>query len=179
MKRPGRVPYRRRAKLNYRLYAAGLAALSFVKPLFSLALRLLLKEARPLRGRLLPVNMPVGSPVQAALSRDELKKLVEQSTGIALLHECLCRTVGGCAGYPRDLGCLVLGEAARTLHPGLGFQADREQAMARVDKALGCGLVPMVMRFKSDAALWSLDGKLLTVCFCCRCHCLVLKALRG
>jgi hypothetical protein len=126
----------------------------------------------------LAVNASLGGAENLALTREELERLVQRSQGIALMDECMCRAVGGCGDYPRDIGCLVLGADVCNLHPGLGRPASWVEAMARVDRALGCGLVPMAMRLKSDAVLWSLrGGSFLTICFCCPCHCLVLKGL--
>lgn len=175
--RRGRTPYKRYAAPLYRLYSWGLAALSHCRPLFSLALRILTSEKQPVRGRILPLNAPVGRPEQAPVARDVLEKLIGRSEGIALMHECLCRSVGGCAEYPKEVGCLVLGEAARSVHPALGRPAGAAEALERVDSALRLGLVPMVMRLRCDSMLWSLEeGRMLTVCFCCPCHCLMRKA---
>ena len=103
-----------------------------------------------------------------------LAELIQRSAAVGMMHECLCRSVGSCAEYPKDLGCLVLGEAVRSLHPGLGRAVSQEEAMAAVDRALALGLSPMVVHFKGDALLWSLEhSKMLTICFCCPCHCLL------
>jgi len=175
--RKGRTPYKKYAAPMYRLYSWGLAALSRCRPLFSLALRILTSEKRPVRGRILPLNAPIGRPEQEPIAREVLERLIGRSEGIALMHECLCRALGGCAEYPKEVGCLVLGEAARSVHPALGRPAGAHEALERVDRALGLGLVPMVMRLRCDSILWSLDGsRMLTVCFCCPCHCLMLKA---
>lgn len=162
----------------YRLLSFGLAIVSPLKPLFRLVVRVLTGHKRQIRGHVLPVNIPLGEPVQAMLSREVLAELIASSTAVGAMDECLCRKVGGCTDYPGDLGCLVLGDAVHALHPGLGHAVDQEEALAIVDRALWLGLAPMVVHFKSDAVLWSLKhSKMLTVCFCCPCHCLLRDAL--
>lgn len=176
----GRRPYRRRAALLYRLFSAGLSLLSRVRPLFMLALRILTGRKRKIRGPLATVNAHLGSAVQVALKRDDVERFIAESPAVGLMHECLCRTVGGCAGYLKELGCLVLGEAARGLHPGLGRLVGREEALAHAERALRLGLAPTAVRMKSEALLWSLKaGGFLTVCFCCPCCCLMRKAGSG
>lgn len=178
MERHSGKTYKRYANALYRLYSWGLSILSHVKPLFRFTLRMLTSEKREMKGRILPINTPLGSPMQSPLGRDVLQHLIERSTAVGTMNECMCRSVGGCKDYPADLGCLVLGEAANSLHPGIGRAVSRKEALAVVDRALGLGLVPMVIHLKSDAMLWSLEhSRMLTVCFCCPCHCLIQKAL--
>jgi hypothetical protein len=173
----GRRPYKRRAVLLYRLFSSGLSLLSRVRPLFSLALRILTGRKRDIRGPLAPVNARLGSAVQVALKREELIRLISESPAVARVEECLCRTVGGCTTHPKELGCLLLGEAARSLHPGLGRLVGREEALAHAERALCLGLAPTAVRMRSEALLWSLEAEgFLTVCFCCPCCCLMYKA---
>lgn len=165
------------ARPRYRLLRLGLRAVSPVKPLFSLGLRVLLREPRHARGRVLPMNVRL-QPTQVALSREALRRLIDGASALAAMDECLCRRVGGCTDYPVDLGCLVLGEAVRTLHPSLGRPVSREQALALVDRALDCGLTPLVIQALPDELLWSVDHRrMVTVCFCCPCHCFVREAM--
>lgn len=170
--------YRKHARALYRLFSWGLSALSGVKPLFRLALRILTGRSRHIRGHVLPVNRSLGEAAQTALSRDVLAGLIARSTAVGAMNECLCRAVGGCTDYPADLGCLLLGDAVRELHPGLGREVSRQEALNRVDRALALNLTPMIIHFKSDAVLWSLDhSRMLTICFCCPCHCLIREAV--
>lgn len=174
----GGRPYKRHARVLYGFFSTALSALSHVRPLFLLALRVLTHRKQQVTGRILPMNARIGRPEQAALGRDVLAELIAHSTAIGAMNECMCRAVGGCTDYPKDIGCLVLGSGALALHPGLGRSVTRQEAMAAVDRALACGLVPMVIHLKSDALLWSLDHKkMLTVCFCCPCHCLIRQAM--
>lgn len=165
------------APQRYRLLRLGVRAVSPVKPLLSLGLRVLLRRPEQSRGRVLPMNVPL-QPQQVALSRETLRHLIDGASALAAMQECLCRRVGGCTDYPTDLGCLVLGESVRSLHPSLGRAIDRQQALALVDRAFACGLTPLVIQAMPDQWLWSLDHRrMVTVCFCCPCHCFVRESM--
>lgn len=172
------MPYKRHAKVLYRFYTWGLTLLSPVKPLFRFALRVLTHQKHAVKGHILPLNVKLGQPEQSALGRDVLTELISRSTAVGAMSECLCRVVGGCTEYPADIGCLVLGDAVQSLHKGLGHAVSHREALERVDRALALGLVPMVIHFKNDAVLWSLEhSRMLTICFCCPCHCLIRQAI--
>ena len=51
----------------------------------------------------------------------------------------------------------------------------REEAHAHVDKALAAGLVPTIGKFKVDNSLFMIkdEKKLMSLCFCCHCCCMV------
>jgi ferredoxin len=79
-----------------------------------------------------------------------------------------------CRDYPRDLGCLFLGAAARDIHPGLGRPASKDEALAHAKKCREAGLVHLIGRNKLDT-VWLGVGpgeRLLTICNCCPCCCL-------
>lgn len=165
------------ASQRYRLLRLGVRAVSPVKPLLSLGLRVLLRRPEQARGRVLPMNVPL-QPQQVALSRETLRHLIEGASALAAMEECLCRRVGGCTEYPTDLGCLVMGAAVHSLHPSLGRPIGQDQALALVDRALQCGLTPLVIQAMPDQWLWSLDHRrMVTVCFCCPCHCFVRESM--
>jgi hypothetical protein len=165
------------APQRYRLLRLGLRAVSPMKPLLSLGLRALLNKPEQVRGRVLPMNVSL-RPEQAALSREALTRLIGNADALAAMDECLCRRIGGCRDYPVDLGCLVLGEGVHAMHPKLGRPIGREQALKLMDRALDCGLTPTVLQALPDEWLWSVDHRrIVTVCFCCPCHCLVREAM--
>ncbi len=91
-----------------------------------------------------------------------------------LMSFCICRESHGCRQYPRDLGCLFLGEAAMHINPALGRRVTTAEALAHVRKARELGLVHLVGRNKLDT-VWLGVGpgeRLLTLCNCCPCCCL-------
>ncbi len=165
------------AKLRYDAWRLALRVIAPIRPVFRLGLRVLMRRPEHVRGHVLPVNVRL-EPTQQALSLDVLSHLIGRATVLAAMEECLCRRVGGCADYPVDLGCLVMGDAVERLHPGLGQRIDAQQALELVDRALACGLQPLVMHAMPDELLWSLDLEgMVTVCFCCPCCCFVQQAM--
>jgi ferredoxin len=100
-----------------------------------------------------------------------------------MMNFCICRESNKCKDYPRDLGCLFMGEAAKRIDPKLGHPVTREEAHTHIRRADEAGLIHVIGRNKLDA-VWLDVGpgeKLLTVCNCCPCCCLwkMLPSLNG
>ena len=57
---------------------------------------------------------------------------------------------------------------------------DVKEALAHVHQCLADGLIPFAGRFKADNYLWGVKdrGRLLTVCFCCPCCCVIMSIAR-
>ena len=111
-------------------------------------------------------SMPVPSEV--------LEYFIRQAGFHWLMDFCICRDSAGCRDYPRDLGCLFLGEAARHINPGFGRPVSMEAALAHARRCREAGLVHLIGRNRLDT-VWLGVGpsqKLLTVCNCCPCCCL-------
>ena len=90
------------------------------------------------------------------------------------MNVCICREAAGCRDYPRDLGCLFLGQAVLGINPRLGRLVSREEALAHVRRCTEAGLVHLIGRNKLDT-VWLGIGpgeRLLTICHCCPCCCL-------
>lgn len=91
-----------------------------------------------------------------------------------IMDFCICRDSANCRDYPRELGCLFMGEAARRINPKFGRPASMEQALEHAERCREAGLVHLIGRNKLDTA-WLGVGppeNLLTVCNCCPCCCL-------
>jgi UDP-glucose 4-epimerase len=129
------------------------------------------------------VIIPVEETVQAGKSTvlpfQILQPIIEKAGGHMLLERCPCRNGERCSDYPRDFGCLFLGEAVRDVSARIGTQTDVDGAKAHVARALELGLVPMIVHARFDAALISVPfRKMLAVCFCCDCCCTVRHSMR-
>lgn len=99
---------------------------------------------------------------------------VERSSFRFIMDFCICREAEGCSDFPRDLGCLFMGEGARGINRRLGRAVSKDEALAHVRRAMEAGLVQLVGRNKLDT-LWLGTGpgnRLMTMCFCCPCCCL-------
>lgn len=124
-------------------------------------------------GRVLRIGESVVLPVSI------IETLVRAAGTVGIMAECLCRRGNGCARHPADLGCLILGGAARELDPRLGRVVSPDEAIAHAREALRRGLYPMVVHNRFDAWLWGVDyHRMLNICFCCDCCCAVRYSVR-
>lgn len=138
-------------------------------------------DVSPDRNRhiILPVNQVVSGTESVALPYSLLEALVARASHLVVLNQCLCRRAEGCRTYPRDLGCLFLGDAAGQISPELGRPLDAAGALAHARQAMELGLVPLVVHAAYDAELLGIDyDRMLAVCFCCDCCCTVRHGLR-
>jgi len=120
------------------------------------------------------VNRQVDPPINTALPSQVVHHFIDVAEVHWIMNFCICRESNKCEDYPRDLGCLFMGEAANRIDPRLGRLVTREEAHAHVRRADEAGLIHVIGRNKLDS-VW-LDawptGRLLTVCNCCPCCCL-------
>ncbi len=128
---------------------------------------------------ILPVQEVVRGTESVVLPFPLLTALVERASARFVLNECLCRRGEGCQTYPRELGCLFLGDGAAKIDPVRGRLVDVAGALAHTRRAMDEGLVPLIVHASFDA--WLLDipyRRMLAVCFCCDCCCTVRHGLR-
>jgi UDP-glucose 4-epimerase len=91
----------------------------------------------------------------------------------------LCRSRENCQIHSRELGCLFLGEGAAQIHPSLGHLASIDEVHAHVDRATAANLLPMIVHTRFDALTLGIPyRRMLTICFCCECCCVVHQGLR-
>ncbi|MGQ9476520.1 MAG: DUF362 domain-containing protein [Actinomycetota bacterium] len=141
-----------------------------------------LVEERILQVTFIPVAEEIPSPEGTVLPRQALAELIRSSSHRFIHDGCICRNQEGCRNYPRDIGCLFLGEAAAHLHPSLGHRASVEECLNHLERAARAGLAGMIGRIWFDAASLGVlhdFRNFLVVCFCCDCCCLVRTDMRG
>ena len=125
-------------------------------------------------GHIIPVEKVIVGRRQVVLPMDVLTPLIERADTVAIMNECLCRRGSGCRAFPKDLGCLLLGDAARELCADLGRIVTREEAIAHSRRAIDMGLFPLVLHNSFDAWIWGLEyRRMMNICFCCECCCSV------
>lgn len=116
---------------------------------------------------------------------DMMKQAIRESDYRVILKRCLCRSAYSCDHYPRDHGCLFLGNRARGLvEKGLGREAGVEEALAHVDKGAELGLVGQALWIEVERFLMGLEREKGTAhwmefCFCCPCCCGVFRLGRA
>jgi len=124
----------------------------------------------------IPVSEDIPTPQSTALPRQAIAELIRASSHRFIHDGCICRNQEGCVNYPRELGCIFLGEAASHLHPSLGHRASIEECLEHLEKASETGLTGMIGRIWFDATTLGLLSdfrNFLVVCFCCDCCCMV------
>jgi len=127
----------------------------------------------------IPIEKQVDAPGQKIMPMDIVDVLIEWAAGHAIINNCQCRVGGRCEDYPHDIACLVLGDAVEKLDPYIGRIVTKDEARAHVKKALDNKLYPMISHYERDAMMFSLDyDRLLIVCFCCPCHCVLRNAAK-
>ncbi len=126
------------------------------------------------RDRVVQINKTVDTSEQMVLPSQVVEYFIERANYHWIMDACICRDATKCKGYPVDLGCLFLGEAALGINPRLGRRVTKEEARQHLRRCREADLVHIVGRNKLDA-VWLGVGpgnKLLTICNCCPCCCI-------
>ena len=127
------------------------------------------------RDRVIPIQESVADPESTVLPSQIVESLIRASSHRFIMDTCVCRRLGKCHDYPLELGCIFLGEAVLTLSPELGHLVTVEQALSHAERCREAGLVHMVGRIKFDALVFGAHPahKLLGICSCCPCCCIL------
>lgn len=129
----------------------------------------------------IPINKNIEGAEGLALPEEVLDRLIDLSSYRMILRQCACRAIYSCTRYPRDVGCIFMGQSAKKIPREYGREASKDEAKAHVRRAIAAGLVPIVGEARADYELLRLpyDRRLLTNCFCCECCCLSRAFRRG
>jgi Pyruvate/2-oxoacid:ferredoxin oxidoreductase delta subunit len=124
--------------------------------------------------RSLQIHENIPLPENIILPSKVVDTFIEKAGYHWVMNFCICRASEGCTNYPREVGCLFLGEAVLKINPQLGRLVTKEEALAHVQRGREAGLVHVIGRNKLDV-MWLGAGpgdKLMTICNCCPCCCL-------
>lgn len=107
---------------------------------------------------------------------DLVKKAIMEAKYIGGMKECLCRAGGDCQNYPHDLACLFLNMGGKVVvDHGMAVELTKEEALARIDKAIEVGLTCQSLWVQVEQLIWGFRNDemdaFLEVCFCCPCCC--------
>ena len=133
----------------------------------------------------MPLNVDITDKSEkVVIPMDLLKETLKKVNFIGGMDTCLCRESNGCTDYPRDLGCLFLGEAGRSITKHrLGRELTYEEACARIDKAAEHGLMAQAVWIEFEQILWGVRNdqmdNFLEICFCCPCCCIAMRLSRN
>jgi ferredoxin len=126
------------------------------------------------RDQVIQIGETLDQPHEIVLPSQIVEHFINEANYHWIMNFCICRDARECKDYPRDMGCLFLGEAVLGINPQLGRRVSKEEAMEYAKKCREAGLVHLIGRNKLDA-VWlnvSPGDKLLTICNCCPCCCL-------
>lgn len=135
--------------------------------------------------KVVPLNAIVKDSPKAVMPYGLIDGIIEKSSFRLILHDCMCRKGMGCKDYPRDFGCMFIGEGARYLmnndNPP-GRSATIEEAKAHIRRAGELGLVPLAAYVPIEQKIFGvpddLHYKFFEFCFCCPCCCIGLKNIQ-
>jgi hypothetical protein len=116
-------------------------------------------DASPDRNRhiIIPVNRAIGGAENVVLPPIVLEALVARASRHVVLNQCLCRRAEHRHAYPREIGCLFLGDAAGQISPEPGRSLGPGEALAHARQAVEMGLTPMIVHAAYDAELPGID----------------------
>ncbi len=122
----------------------------------------------------LPVNERIETR-NNVLPAQVVHDLIESASGHVIMDKCGCRMLRNCSRYTQDVGCLFMGETALRLPHGVCRPVTKTEAHAHADRAIGLGLLPMTGKVRIDNFIYMTPdrSKLLSLCFCCDCCCIL------
>jgi len=147
-------------------------------PIIGKIFDLLLFEGDNLRylplDKVIVINKEIQKQSDTILPSQVLKHFINMSKYHWIMNFCICRESMECENYPRNLGCLFLGEAVLGINPQLGRLVSKEEALEHIEKCKKAGLVHMIGRNLLDKQWLGVKPgyKLLSICNCCPCCCL-------
>jgi ferredoxin len=128
---------------------------------------------------MIPVKESIIQGEQTVIPYTLLMQLVEQTSASFIMSECVCRRHENCQTHPIDLGCLFLGDGAAHIHSSMGEICNVEKAKQHIQRGVEAGLYPLIAHTMIDAITLGISYKrMLTVCFCCECCCVVQRGMR-
>lgn len=123
--------------------------------------------------RWLPINTDIQMPEDVPMPLALLNRFIEEASHRVIIDYCGCREGWKCRHYPRDIGCLMMGDDALLIKRIPGREVGVEEAKAHARRAVDAGLVPIVGKARVDNYIFDVKdrSRMLTTCFCCECCC--------
>ncbi|MFW9970881.1 MAG: DUF362 domain-containing protein [Candidatus Odinarchaeota archaeon] len=124
--------------------------------------------------KIIKINKDMGEYNEFVLPSQVLEYFINKARKHWIMNFCICRTSMNCKDYPKDLGCLFLGDAVLKINPQLGKLVNKEEALNHLIKCQKAGLVHMIGKNRLDAQWLGVKPgeKLLSICNCDPCCCL-------
>lgn len=126
----------------------------------------------------IPINVEVSGVDNSYLPTMVLEELINRSAHRVIIKRCTCRDERKCDQHAIESGCIQLGAGTEEIDPRIANHVSKAEAIEHMRSCVEDGLIPMIGRVKVDNLIWGVKdrGRLLAVCFCCRCCCTVLNS---
>lgn len=131
------------------------------------------------RASFIPVREDIEVPPGVVAPREILRDYIARASHRTISYRCPCRSGEGCRNHPADLGCMLLGDAAKAVDPDVGYSVTVGEGLAYLDRAVERGLLPMIGHVRVDRYVFGAKpfNRLLTLCFCCECCCIMRSGM--
>jgi Pyruvate/2-oxoacid:ferredoxin oxidoreductase delta subunit len=164
-----------KAAFRFLIFSAPLSRIPIISKLYR---RIILMGPEDFsQGYSIPLNIPVTDAADTvSLPENLMKKAVKDATFRAIMNSCICRDAQGCTDYPRDLGCVFLGDAAKVcVNNGIAREASLHECLDHIDRAARHGLTGQALWVEVEKYLWGFENhqtlRFMEFCFCCPCCC--------
>ena len=123
----------------------------------------------------LPINKSLGQVANEAMPAQVVHDFIDRAKIHVIMDSCGCRLAGKCEHFTASVGCLFMGDTALKMPHGVSRRVTKEEAHKHVDRAVEVGLVPMTGKVRVDNFIFLTpdESRLLSVCFCCPCCCMM------
>ena len=114
------------------------------------------------------------------LPTDLLNRVIEESSYRIIMNRCICRDGFECTNFPRDFGCIMLGEACRNMVArGIARYASVEACQEHLERAREMGLVAICAWAEFETIVKGIPEddhqNYFEICLCCSCCCLGIR----
>jgi UDP-glucose 4-epimerase len=123
----------------------------------------------------LPINTSLENTVNNTMPVKVIHDFIDQASTHVIMDKCGCRMLSDCKNYTHHIGCLFMGDTAQKLPHGVSHYVTRKEAHDHVDNGVRNGLVPLSGKVRIDNFIYMTPdrNRLLSVCFCCPCCCIL------
>lgn len=101
-----------------------------------------------------------------------IEELIKKAKTRVIFNFCPCRDKNECTAYPQDLGCIMLGESMKDIHPEIARPASVEECLEHARRAREQGLIHIIGQSAFDAEAMRVPLNYINICHCCECCCM-------
>ena len=126
----------------------------------------------------IPINKTIQGTKNILIPEMVLEELIRRSSHRVIIKRCTCRDNHKCKNHPIENACILLGDGAAEIDSRVARHVGVDEAISHMQRQVNDGLIPFAGRVRMDDFFWGVRnrGRLLTVCFCCRCCCTVMRS---